>query len=160
MAAVNTFACLEFEKFCSCSIFLLEDAPHLVSIELDFEVGRLEELHIRKLVTSVRYQLLLHASQLILLLFEYGQFVKEALPSTLVEFRNFIEAVGDVLDHLMKLVHVDLQDDALGADAFGGVGVLTHPRDVLQAEHIARAYHHNLLAHELLRLRALLRPAG
>ena len=159
MAAVNTFACLEFEKLRSCAIFLLEDAPHLVSIELDFEVGRLEELHIRKLVTSVRYQLLLHASQLILLLFEYGQFVKEALPSTLVEFRNFIEAVGDVLDHLMKLVDVDLQDYALGADAFGGVGVLTHPRDVLQAEHVARANHHNLLAHELLRLRALLCPA-
>ena len=160
MATVNTFACLQFEKLRSCSIFLFEDAPHLVSIELDFEVGRLKELHIRELVTSVRYQLLLHASQLILLLFEYGQFVKEALPSTFVEFRNFIEAIGDVLDHLMKLVDVDLKDDALGADAFGGVRVLTHPRDVLQAEHVARADDHDLLAHELLRLRALLCPAG
>ena len=160
MATVNTFACLQFEKLRSCSIFLFEDAPHLVSIELDFKVGCLEELHIRKLVTSIRYQLLLHASQLILLFFEHGQFVKEALPSTLVEFRNFIEAVGDVFDHLMKLVDVDLKDDALGADAFGGVRVLTHPRDVLQAEHVARADDHDLLAHELLCLRALLCPAG
>ena len=150
LAAVNTFACLQFEKLRSCAIFLFEDAPHLVSIEFDFEVGCLEELHIRELVTSVRYKLLLHAPQLIFLLFEHGQFVKEALPSTLVEFRDLIEAVGDVLDYLMKLVDVDLQDDSFGADAFGGIGVLTHPRDVLQAEHVARADDHDLLAHILL----------
>ena len=97
---------------------------------------------------------------MILLIFKHGQFVKEALPSTLVEFRDLIEAVGDVLDYLMKLVDVDLQDDSFGADAFGGIGVLTHPRDVLQAEHVARADDHDLLAHILLRLRARLCPAG
>ena len=60
LATVSTFACLQFEKLRSCPVFLLKDAPHLVSIELDFEVGCFEEFHVCELITSVRYQLLLH----------------------------------------------------------------------------------------------------
>ena len=60
---------------------------------------------------------------LVLLFFQNSEFVEEALPSRLVCPCDFIEAVRYMLNHLMKLIYVDLQDNTLRTDAFGGVGV-------------------------------------
>lgn len=124
---------------------------HLSRVQFDFEVEGLEEVHVGEAVgIVVSNQFALFALKVTLLFLQKCQLVVKVLPLRLVDPLNVPKASCGILrQDCEEPVDVELENCASLADALGAVGMITDTRDILQAEHVARAHDHQVLSFSL-----------
>lgn len=89
MLEFGSFARLYQSKINGCLFLSFKDAFHFIRIQLDFEINRLEEIHMTEAISFTRNQFALVANTMVLLLLQNCQFVIETFPFDLVYPLNF-----------------------------------------------------------------------